>query len=84
MTIKAIQGRTGANIQIPPEPDSDDPRVRTIKITGSKEQAEAAQNEVYDLLSNGPTGEQQNGQTAYMKVPDDKVLYFLHVTREHL
>jgi far upstream element-binding protein len=35
MTIKAIQERTGANIQIPPEPDANDPTVRTIEISVS-------------------------------------------------
>jgi polyribonucleotide nucleotidyltransferase len=34
MTIKAIQDRTGANIQIPGNTDDEDPRVRTCTISG--------------------------------------------------
>ena len=53
---------------------------RTIQITGSKEAAEAAQNEVYELLASGPTSE-VSGQVGYMKVPDDKVCLFATVFR---
>jgi far upstream element-binding protein len=88
MTIKGIQERTGANIQIPPEPDANDPTVRTIEISGEKEQAENAQNEVYSLLAQGPPGggggggggggmgggmPQGGGNMVYMQVANDKV-----------
>jgi KH domain len=34
-TIKGIQARTQANIQVPPQPDADNPAMRTISISAS-------------------------------------------------
>lgn len=79
-TIKGIQERTQANIQIPGEADANDRSVRTIQITGSKEAADAAQNEVYQLLAAGPQGGGPmtpggggGGVVVYMQVANDKV-----------
>jgi KH domain len=56
-TIKGMQQRTGANIQIPPQPDADDPTRRTITITApTKEQQDLAMREVQNIIDAGPTG----------------------------
>ncbi len=78
MTIKSIQERTRAQIQIPPSPDDNDPNVRTLSIGGdTKESVDAAQMEIFMALQS----QQQQAQQAYnstanammLMVPDDKV-----------
>jgi far upstream element-binding protein len=49
-TIKAIQAKTGANIQIPPDPDSDDRNTRTLIVTGGEEEQKAAEEQIYQIL----------------------------------
>jgi far upstream element-binding protein len=51
-TIKEIQNRTGARIQIPPQPDpGSNPPVRTVTITGVGEAGNQAKYEIECLLS---------------------------------
>ena len=67
MTIKGIQERSRAQIQIPSTPDEDNPNVRTLCIGGdSKEAVDAAQQEITvalqqqamasQMLGNGSSG----------------------------
>lgn len=79
-TIKGVQQRTGANIQIPPEPDAHDRKRRTIAISAaSKDAADRAMAEVQNILSadaasmgNG-AGIPPGSQVHYVIIPDDKV-----------
>ena len=50
MTIKAIQAKTGANIQIPGEADSDDRNTRTLIVTGSEDEKKSAEEQIYQIL----------------------------------
>jgi len=51
-TIKAIQDRTGAHLDVPRMPDADDPSSRTVVISAPTEaMAKAAQDEVFGLLA---------------------------------
>lgn len=76
-TIKGVQGRTGANIQIPGEADVADRTKRTIVISAStKDAADRAMAEVQNILSadaaalgNTPPG----SQVLHVIIPDDKV-----------
>ena len=74
-TIKSIQERTHANIQVPQGPDEDNIAVRTLSVgADTREAAEAAQMEIFLVL-------QQQQQSAnipppnsvFITVPDDKV-----------
>lgn len=78
MTIKGIQERTKAFVQIPPGPDENDPNVRTLSIgADTKEAVDAAQMEIFMTFQS----QQQNAANAYnasasalqMLVPDDRV-----------
>jgi hypothetical protein len=61
-TIKSIQERTGSNVQIPPQPDDNNPLVRTINITHPlKEQAEMTKYYIAGVLSKNPEILQQLG-----------------------
>jgi far upstream element-binding protein len=52
MTIRSIQERSGANVQIPQAADGDNPMVRTINITHpSKEGAEFAKTLIEEVLN---------------------------------
>jgi hypothetical protein len=52
VTIRGIQDRSGANIQIPQSGDPDDPSVRTVSITHAHaEGAALARQLIDDLLS---------------------------------
>ena len=56
MTIRSIQERSGANVQIPQQPDGDNPMVRTINITHpSKEGAEFAKTLIEEVLNSKPS-----------------------------
>lgn len=79
-TIKGVQQRTGANIQIPPEADAHDRTKRTIVISaGSKDAADRAMAEVQNILSadaasiGGAAGVPPGSQVLYCIIPDDKV-----------
>jgi far upstream element-binding protein len=78
MTIKGIQERSGAIVQIPPTPDVNDPSVRTLTIGGgSKETCDAAQVEIFMALQQQQqaAASQYNGamEGTSVTVPDDKV-----------
>ncbi len=52
-TIRSIQERSGANVQIPPGPDADNPMVRTVNITHPQaEGADFAKTLVEEVLKN--------------------------------
>lgn len=79
-TIKGVQGRTGANIQIPGEADANDRSKRTIVISAStKDAADRAMAEVQNILSadaaalGGAGGIPPGSQVLYVVIPDDKV-----------
>lgn len=79
-TIKGVQLRTSANIQIPPEADAHDRTKRTIAISaGSKDAADRAMAEVQNILSadaaamGGASGVPPGSQVLYCVIPDDKV-----------
>ena len=53
-TIKGIQDKTGAHVQIPQPGEGDDPAFRTITVSASSnEAAEAAQAEIQGIMSGG-------------------------------
>ncbi len=63
-TIRGIQDRTGAHVQIPQPAPGDDPNFRSVNITASNlEQAQAAEAEVQGLMSGdrGPGGPRMGG-----------------------
>ncbi|CAM9984961.1 unnamed protein product, partial [Choristocarpus tenellus] len=79
-TIKGVQGRTGANIQIPPEADANDRTKRTIAISAStKDAADRAMAEVQNILSADAaamgqvSGIPPGSQVLHVVIPDDKV-----------
>ena len=52
-TIRSIQERSGANVQIPPGPDADNPMVRTVNITHPQaDGADFAKTLIEEVLSN--------------------------------
>lgn len=52
MTIRSIQERSGANVQIPQGPDHDNPAIRTVNITHpNKEGAEFAKTLIEETLA---------------------------------
>lgn len=79
-TIRGIQERTGSNIQIPSQPDADDPSTRTICISSPTQQAcDSAANEIKALVAErlsgaggGPGGGPQ-GPATYMQIPNAHV-----------
>lgn len=78
MTIKSIQERTGATVQIPPVADEDNPQIRTLSIGADhKEAVDAAQMEIFMALQMQQQQAQQALSSAsnavYIAVPDDKV-----------
>ncbi len=75
-TIKGMQMRTGANIQIPSQPDADNPAVRTISISANNQEAcDRAATEIQSVLEAGPngTGTITGGTTLYIQIPNDRV-----------
>lgn len=79
-TIKGVQGRTGANIQIPGEADAADRTKRTIVISAStQDAADRAMAEVQNILSadaasmGSTSGIPPGSQVLYVVIPDDKV-----------
>jgi far upstream element-binding protein len=79
--LKGIQERTRASIQIPTNPDEDNPNMRTISIGAEiKDDADAAQMEIFmHLQQSGQAQLQQQMQAAApttavcIAIPDDKV-----------
>lgn len=78
-TIKGVQSRTGAHIQIPGEADANDRSKRTIVISAStKDAADRAMAEVQNILSAdaasmGGTSIPPGSQVLYVIIPDEKV-----------
>lgn len=53
MTIRSIQERSGANVQIPPGPDANNPMIRTVNITHPQmEGADFAKTLIEEVLKN--------------------------------
>lgn len=78
MTIKGIQERTKSTVVIPPNPDEDNPQVRTISIGGdSKESLDQCQMEILLAIQVSQQNQQQSYSAQYpamqMTIPDDKV-----------
>ena len=79
-TIKGVQARTGANIQIPGEADANDRTKRTIVISAnSKDAADRAMAEVQNILSadtaamGSNSGIPPGSQVLHVIIPEDKV-----------
>eukprot|EP01041_Mallomonas_annulata_P000751 gene751-1435_t len=75
VTIKSIQERTRAHVQVPTGPDEDNQEVRTLSIAAdSREAVEAAQMEISMVLQQQ---QQQSNMpppnSVFIQVPDDKV-----------
>jgi len=75
ITIKMIQEKTRAHVQVPTGPDEDNQEVRTLSVgADSREAAEAAQMEIFMVLqqqqmqANAPAA-----NSVLLQVPDDKV-----------
>lgn len=76
MTIKGIQERTRAHVQIPLAPDEENPQVRTLSIGGdTKEAVDSAQMEIFMTLQvqQQQAAQNQSSNALMMMVPDDKV-----------
>lgn len=79
-TLRGIQDRTRAIIQIPTVPDEDNPDMRTISIGADiKDDADAAQMEIFQTLQQSGQAQLQQMQAAApttavcIAIPDDKV-----------
>lgn len=72
-TIKSIQMRTGASINIPQTPDPNNPSMRLITITGTRDAKDAAKYEINSILSDEGGRGGYGGSTIYMQVPNDRV-----------
>jgi len=85
MTIRSIQERSAANIQIPQSPDHDNPSIRTVNITHTnKEGAEFAKTLIEEVLSAkqnhggggggyGGGGGGAGGVSVQVQIPDQDV-----------
>jgi far upstream element-binding protein len=77
MTIRAIQDKTGAHVQIPREGEGDDPNMRIITVSApNHEAAEAAQAEIHSILEGrrgGGGGGAPMPQALIMHVKNDKI-----------
>lgn len=76
MTIKGIQERTRAHVQIPLTPDEENPQARTLSIGGdTKEAVDSAQMEIFMCLQTHAqqTAQNSSSNALLMLVPDDKV-----------
>ena len=62
MTIRSLQERSGANIQIPQGPDANDPTIRTVNITHpNREGADFAKTLIEELLKGKLSNQQGAG-----------------------
>jgi far upstream element-binding protein len=76
-TIKSIQEKTGAHIQIPQQQDGEDPNFRTISVSASNhEAAAAAEAEINSILS-GQRREPTAPQQIVMHVPNDRIGFII-------
>jgi far upstream element-binding protein len=75
MTVKSIQEKSRAHVQIPAAPDEDNPAVRTISVgADTKEQADCAQLEIFMVLQQQAHSHAPSVQNSLnILVPDDKV-----------
>lgn len=84
MNIRQIQERSGANVQIPPGPDADNPMIRTVNITHQQmEGADFAKTLVEEVLSSkmnnhgggsyGGGGQTPGGISVQVQIPDKDV-----------
>ncbi len=81
MTVKGIQTRSGANVMVPSAPDADNPQIRTLVLTGTPDQKEAARIEIQMVMSDQCLGMPTGPHTIYMQLPNEKVLPSLHFRR---
>ncbi|OQR86849.1 hypothetical protein ACHHYP_09835 [Achlya hypogyna] len=72
-TVKGVQQRTGANIVVPSIPDSENPSLRTLIITGTSEAKEAARVEIQMLVNDQHQLLPQGANTIYMQLPNERV-----------
>lgn len=78
-TIKMIQEKTGAHIQIPQEGDGPDPNTRIVTINASsQESAQAALDEIRNIMEGsdrrrGDVGSGAPPTTIHIRVPQDKI-----------
>jgi len=77
-TIRSIQDRSGANVQIPSGPDVGNPMIRTVNITHPhKEGAEFAKTLIEEILSSKTSQQPNNsyigGITVQIQIPDKDV-----------
>ncbi|EQC41841.1 hypothetical protein SDRG_00700 [Saprolegnia diclina VS20] len=73
VTVKGVQQRTGANVVVPSAPDSENPSLRTLIITGTSEAKEAARVEIQMLVNDQQNLLPQGANTIYMQLPNDRV-----------
>eukprot|EP01042_Synura_sphagnicola_P003002 gene3002-3681_t len=75
VTIKGIQERTQAQVQIPQGPDEDNPAIRTLSVgADTREAAEAAQMEIFLVLQQHQMqASMPPPNSVFIAVPDDKV-----------
>mmetsp|Transcript_8310 Transcript_8310/g.7841 ORF Transcript_8310/g.7841 Transcript_8310/m.7841 type:complete len:468 (-) Transcript_8310:208-1611(-) len=73
-TIRSIQDRSGANVQIPQGPDADNPAIRTISVTHpQKEGAEFAKTLIEEVLQSKASFQNNNNNSSYSPaVPSNK------------
>jgi len=76
VTIKGIQERTQAQVQIPQGPDEDNPAIRTLSVgADTREAAEAAQMEIFLVLQQHQMqASMPPPNSVFIAVPDDKVI----------
>lgn len=83
-TIRSIQDRSGANVQIPQGPDAGNPMIRTVNITHhQKEGAEFAKTLIEEIMNSKTTQQggggghsnhySNNGASVQIQIPDKDV-----------
>ncbi|ETV92722.1 hypothetical protein H310_13149 [Aphanomyces invadans] len=72
-TVKGVQQRSGASIVIPPAPDTENPGLRTLMITGSHDAREKARQEIQLLVSDQHSLVPAGTNVIYMQIPNDRV-----------
>jgi hypothetical protein len=72
-TIRQIQARTGAHVDVPREDDAGGASIRTVVITGTPAACEAARAEVLAALAGGDANALPPGHVAFHAgIPDDR------------
>ncbi|PKU60671.1 far upstream element-binding protein 2 isoform X1 [Dendrobium catenatum] len=66
-TIKNMQTKTGARIQLIPQhlPEGDSSRERTVRITGNKKQIESAKELIKDVINQPPVRQSSHSSTTH-------------------